>query len=203
MNRRRLLQSMAASAAVGCTGTSTGDCPATDEQIEGPYYFDAEATRIDITEGKSGIPLTLYLQVVDADDCTVIVDAEVDVWQADADGIYSGYEVMSTEGETFLRGIQLTDSNGECQIDTIFPGFYEGRTSHIHIKVRATGYAELTTQLYFPKAAITAVAPEYPAVDEYTTNKEDGFYDVDNEMEVSGDTTSGYAATHAIAIRLE
>jgi len=200
MNRRRFLSSLAASAAVGCAGGESAVCPETGEQIEGPYYLDAQAVRIDITEGKSGIALSLRLTVVDAATCAPIADAVVDVWHADADGAYSGYAEMGTEGETFLRGVQLTTASGECQLETIFPGFYTGRTSHIHVAVRAEGYRELVTQLYFSRAAITTVAPDYPAIDEYTTNIEDDFYDADNEMITAGDNATGYAATYTLSL---
>ena len=201
MNRRRFLSSLAASAAVGCTGGADSVvCPETGEQIEGPYYLDAQAVRIDITEGKQGIALSLRLTVVDADTCAPVAGAEVDIWHADADGIYSGYAEMGTEGETFLRGIQLTTESGSCQLETIFPGFYTGRTSHIHVAVRAEGYRELVTQLYFSRVAITTVAPDYPAIDEYTTNIEDGFYDADNELVTDGDNATGYAATYTLAL---
>ncbi len=200
MNRRRFLSSLAASAAVGCAGGESAVCPETGEQIEGPYYLDAQAVRIDITEGKSGIALSLRLTVVDAATCAPIADAVVDVWHADADGVYSGYAEMGTEGETFLRGVQLTTASGECQLETIFPGFYTGRTSHIHVAVRAEGYRELVTQLYFSRAAITTVAPDYPAIDEYTTNIEDDFYDADNEMVTAGDNATGYAATYTLSL---
>ncbi|MFT5684662.1 MAG: protocatechuate 3,4-dioxygenase beta subunit [Myxococcota bacterium] len=198
MNRRRFLTSLAASAAVGCAG-GEGDCPETAEQIEGPFYLDAQATRIDITEGKAGIALTLLFTVVDTD-CNPIPDAEVDVWQADADGVYSGYAEMDTEGETFLRGVQLTTEGGECQIETIFPGFYTGRTSHIHVRVSAVGFEDLVTQLYFSKVVITTVAPEYPAINEYTTNIEDAFYDADNEMAIEGDPAAGYEAVYVLTL---
>ena len=108
---------------------------------------------------------------------------------------------METEGETFLRGTQVTDAAGECQIETIFPGFYTGRTSHIHVRVQADGYPELITQLYFPRHAILSVAPEYPGIEEYTTNTEDGWYDEANEMAVTGDVDAGFAASHAIGLR--
>ena len=199
MNRRQILQSIAASAAVA--GCKAGECALTDEQIEGPYYFDADATRIDITEGKTGIPMTLHFQVIASLDCAVIADAEVDIWQADAEGVYSGFEAQETVGETYLRGIQITDVNGECQIETIFPGFYDGRTTHIHVKVRAEGYAELTTQLYFPDDVNAEVAPEYTAQDDYTTNRKDTYFTPDNEMEVDGDIV-GYTATHVLGLEL-
>ena len=202
LSRRALLVSMAASAAVvGCAGDApAGACAVAGAQPEGDHYRVGAALRSDITEGKDGIALTLLLQVVDAGACLPIVDAEVDVWHADADGEYSDDAQAGTEGETFLRGIQRTDDSGWCRFQTIFPGFYVGRTCHISVKVRAEGFEELTTQLYFPREVILAVAPEYPAIEEYTTNLEDAVYAADNELALSGDIDTGLEATVVLAV---
>ena len=66
----------------------------------------------------------------------MLENAIVDVWHADAGGDYSG--VGSLQGETFLRGIQTTDANGDAAFTTIFPGWYRGRAPHIHFKVRSS-----------------------------------------------------------------
>lgn len=202
MNRRMLLASMASSVVVmGCTGDPSAEpCAATDAQLEGDHYRAGADLRSDITEGKSGIALTLLLQVVEAVSCSPIADAQVDVWHADADGRYSDDAEADTEGETFLRGTQRTDDSGSCLILTIFPGFYVGRTCHIHVKVRVAGWDALNTELYFSRAVILSVAPEYPAIDEYTTNLEDAVYVADNELEVSGDIHAGLTATARLVV---
>ena len=202
MSRRRLLTAMTASVVVagGAGCAAERGCSVVGPQPEGDHYRDGAPLRSDITEEKSGIPLTLLLLLVDGTSCSPLADAEIDVWHADADGVYSDDAEAGTEGETFLRGIQRTDDSGACLIRTIFPGFYLGRTCHINVKVRALSGDELTTQLYFPRAVILSVAPEYPAIDEYTTNLEDAFYDVDNELEVSGDTLAGLEATAVLAV---
>jgi protocatechuate 3,4-dioxygenase beta subunit len=82
-------------------------CVLTPEATEGPFYFDPKLVRSDITEGKQGAPLVLTIQIVEANDCTPLQDARVDVWQADGLGLYSGYagqETGSTKGETFPAG---------------------------------------------------------------------------------------------------
>ena len=124
----------------GVKKTSHPKCVLTPEQTAGPFYFDVEQVREDITEGKKGTPLELLITVVDSSDCRPIKDAIVDVWQADAGGVYSGYinQGVDTTGQTYLRGIQVTDTNGRAKFRTIYPGIYPGRVPHIHFKVIIT-----------------------------------------------------------------
>lgn len=133
-------------------------CVLTAQAEEGPFYFDPKLERIDVTDGKTGVPLGLQLQVVNAGDCVPIKGARVDVWHADALGFYSGYSGqsdahnVSTEGQRFLRGTQFSNEAGLVTFATIYPGWYQGRTPHIHCKVILDDNSVLTTQLYFPDA---------------------------------------------------
>jgi len=142
-------------------------CVLTPEAVEGPFYFDPKPVRADITEGKQGARLKLTLQVVDAKDCAKLERARVDIWHSDALGAYSGYarqETGSTKGETFLRGTQFTDADGQVSFATIYPGWYPGRTPHIHFKVLLDANSLITGQLYFPDAVterIYATLPPY------------------------------------------
>lgn len=120
-------------------GKATPDCVLTPEQLEGPFYIDLARVRRDIVEDRPGVPLALAVTVVDASTCEPIRNAAVDVWQCDALGTYSGVSPEGSEGEAFLRGIQLTDRNGEAEFATIYPGQYPGRTTHIHLKVHTGG----------------------------------------------------------------
>ncbi len=120
-------------------GTTTPDCVLTPEQEEGPFYIDLAQVRRDIVEGRPGVPLALALTVVDSSTCAPIRDAAVDIWHCDAQGVYSGEPSEGSEGETYLRGIQLTDRNGLAEFATIYPGQYPGRTTHIHVKVHIGG----------------------------------------------------------------
>src|SRR5438093_198644 len=86
-------------------------CVLTPEQTEGPYYIAGEKYRRDITEGRPGLPLLLRLRVVDASTCRPIKGAAVDIWHADALGVYSGFG-SGSGNRTFMRGIQKTDANG-------------------------------------------------------------------------------------------
>jgi len=123
-------------------------CVLTPEMTEGPYYLPGEKVRRDITEGRPGTPLTLKLKVVNASTCRAIKGAAVDVWHADAGGTYSG--VQGSPGTTFMRGIQPTDAKGVAEFLTVYPGWYQGRTVHIHVKVHLGGNVVHTGQLFFP-----------------------------------------------------
>ncbi|MGE5281850.1 MAG: intradiol ring-cleavage dioxygenase [Chloroflexota bacterium] len=120
-------------------GTTRPGCVLTPAQEEGPFYIDLARVRRDIVEDRPGVPLALALTVVDSDTCRPIRDAAVDVWHCDALGVYSGEPSEGSEGETYLRGIQLTDGNGRAELATIYPGQYPGRTTHIHVKVHIGG----------------------------------------------------------------
>jgi protocatechuate 3,4-dioxygenase beta subunit len=129
-------------------------CMLTPEAVEGPFYFDPKLVRSDITEGRRGAPLLLTLQIVKAKYCAPLQGTRVDVWHADGLGLYSGYawqETGSTKGETFLRGTQFTGRDGEVHFSTIYPGWYPGRTPHIHFKVFIDNRNVITCQLYFPE----------------------------------------------------
>jgi protocatechuate 3,4-dioxygenase beta subunit len=133
-------------------------CVLTPQATEGPFYFDPKLNREDIAEGRPGVPLKLLLQIVNAASCAPIPGARVDIWHSDAVGQYSGYRdqadsgAVSTEGQTFLRGTQFADLAGLARFTTIYPGWYSGRTPHIHFKVFLSDKTALTGQLYFPDA---------------------------------------------------
>ncbi|MGW1269348.1 intradiol ring-cleavage dioxygenase, partial [Streptomyces sp. NPDC002491] len=172
---------------------------------EGPYYLDGALVRKDITEGKSGVPLTLRLTVVDATDgCTPVAGAAVEIWHCDAWGYYSGYTTAnpggsapaeSEDGSTandgaYLRGYQIANANGVVKFETIFPGWYTPRTCHIHLKVHTGGQKEdgsyeggkvnHTGQLFFPDDVaeeIFALEPYARHTGSYTVLADDMVYD--------------------------
>ena len=137
------------SAGPAAVASGAVSCVLTPEQTEGPYYISGEKLRRDITEGKPGVPLLLRLKVVDASTCRPIKGAAVDVWHADALGVYSGFG-SGARSRTFMRGIQRTDRNGLARFRSVYPGWYQGRTVHIHVKVHVAGNVVHTGQLYFP-----------------------------------------------------
>jgi protocatechuate 3,4-dioxygenase beta subunit len=161
-------------------------CVLTPEQEEGPFYIDLARVRQDIAENRPGVPLALALTVVDSKTCEPIHDAAVDVWHCDALGVYSGEPSEHSQGETYLRGIQLTDGNGLAEFATIYPGQYPGRTTHIHIKVHiggrrrdgtyAGGHVSHTGQLFTSDrsdAEVFALAPYNRNTAELTPRDED------------------------------
>lgn len=145
----------AASASTALLMPDAQVCVLTPETTEGPFYFDPDLDRSDITEGRDGLPLAVRLQVVDQQ-CRPIAGARVDIWHADARGIYSGYSgqgddrSLDTTGQKFLRGIRTTDASGIVEFRTIYPGWYRGRTAHIHFKVIVDDSDVLAGQIFFP-----------------------------------------------------
>jgi protocatechuate 3,4-dioxygenase beta subunit len=133
-------------------------CVLTPQAIEGPYYFDPNLVRANITEGRPGIPTRLMLQVIEAASCAPIEGARVDIWHCDATGLYSGYSGQgddgqaATDGEVFLRGTQMTDAAGIVTFETLYPGWYSGRTTHVHVMVFLDEQTVLISQIYFPDA---------------------------------------------------
>ena len=146
----------ASTPAAGSTLMPSADvCVITPEVTEGPYYFDPRLERADITEGHEGVATRVRLQVVDGA-CQPLAGARVDIWHCNAAGEYSGYPNQTgrvdTTGQTFLRGTQLTAATGIAEFQTIYPGWYAGRTTHIHFKVFLDERTILTGQIFFPDA---------------------------------------------------
>ncbi len=172
LNRRRMIAGAAGAAiaplAVAGTvlaqdsstpddGTTTlSSCLLSPEMTEGPYYLDDMLIRKDIAEGKAGVPLALTMTVVNAESCSPLANAAVEIWHCDANGFYSGFVDNSPGGQAndagyiddgsdagaFLRGIQLSDDDGNVTFDTIYPGWYAGRAIHIHLSVHVGGEDE-------------------------------------------------------------
>jgi protocatechuate 3,4-dioxygenase beta subunit len=154
---------MTGSAQSTVEGIASPSCIVRPEQEEGPYFLDERLNRSDIrtdptnNTSKGGAPLALAIMVFQAGagTCRPLEGAVVDLWQCDADGIYSDVRdpLFSTVGQKFLRGYQLTDTSGTAHFTTIYPGWYPTRTVHIHFKIRTSrrtaGGLEFTSQLYF------------------------------------------------------
>jgi protocatechuate 3,4-dioxygenase beta subunit len=163
------LTSAARAASLADTGAFRDVCFLTPQSIEGPYYLDPRLVRAQIAEGRTGVPLRVDLRVIDGATCKPSERARVDIWHADARGIYSGYEGqgdkqdLSTVGQKFLRGTQFTDSAGAVSFETIYPGWYAGRATHIHFKVLLDDRNVLTGQMYFPDAVNEFIYTNVPA----------------------------------------
>jgi protocatechuate 3,4-dioxygenase beta subunit len=213
-------------AATTSTTTTTGSCIVTPTEVEGPYpYPGGESTnpllRSDVTGGQTGVPLTLSFIVVNTNsNCNVLTSARVDIWHCNKDGYYSGYGnqtggtsglATSYIGETWLRGYQTTDSAGVAKFITIFPGWYQGRATHIHMEVFVGGVLKKTAQVAFDKTTADTVHTSslYKAHGINTTlNAGDGIFgnsatDLANEtLVLTGNTTDGYVGTYTIGIAL-
>jgi protocatechuate 3,4-dioxygenase beta subunit len=136
-------------------------CVLTPELTEGPYYIAGEKVRRDIREGHPGTLLTLQLRVLNASTCKPIKGAAVDIWHADAAGNYSGFGA-DTSSRTFLRGIQRADATGLTLFTTVYPGWYQGRAVHIHVKVHVGGSVVHTGQFFFPDSLTDTVYKASP-----------------------------------------
>ncbi len=157
---------------------SAVSCVLTPEQTEGPYYIAGEKLRRNITEGRPGTQLDLHLSVVDATTCRPIKGAAVDIWHADAGGTYSGFGAGASN-RTFMRGVQKTDGNGLAVFRSVYPGWYQGRTVHIHVKVHVGGNVVHTGQLYFSDTltdTVYARSPYNRRPNRDTRNANDGIY---------------------------
>lgn len=175
------------------TATVVGCTTLTPERTEGPYYIEDALLRDDITEGRPGIVLDLNMTVLDGVSCEPLPDVAVDIWHCDAAGDYSGLSGGmgndDTSDETWLRGIQLTGTDGVAAIRTIYPGWYQGRATHIHLKVHVGGATQdgtyeggtvaHTGQLFFDDATTDEVAKLEPYASRdvvRTRNEDDGVF---------------------------
>jgi protocatechuate 3,4-dioxygenase beta subunit len=147
----------------GPAGVASGavKCVLSPELTEGPYFIAGERIRRNITDGRPGAALRLRLTVVNASTCRPLKGAAVDVWHADASGVYSGFG-EGASSRTFMRGVQKTDAAGIAIFDTVYPGWYQGRTVHIHVKVHVGGNVIHTGQLFFPDTMTNAVYRRSP-----------------------------------------
>ena len=185
---------------------ASATCVMTPEKTEGPYFVDERLNRSDIRAGQAGTPLALTMYVFDAaGDCAPVAGAQVDVWHANADGEYSDVAQNGTTGETWLRGYQVTDADGRARFTTIWPGWYRGRTVHIHFKVRSSGL-EFTSQLFFTdemNATVFAGAPYSARGSADTTDGTDGIYGTDGGsllLHPTADGAGGYAADFSVGV---
>jgi protocatechuate 3,4-dioxygenase beta subunit len=176
----------------------SASCQVSTALTEGPYYFDVDAIRSDIREDREGTTLRLALRVRDAGSCEPLENAVVDVWHCDALGTYSGFESASQGGpgggrsddETYLRGAQATNADGVVEFKTIYPGWYRGRTTHIHVKVHLDKATLLTSQLFTTRefdAKVFAREPYSQDTGRDVYNDTDRIYDESLQMTLSED----------------
>ncbi|OAK64139.1 intradiol ring-cleavage dioxygenase [Variovorax paradoxus] len=185
--------------------------PLTAQTTEGPYYLDVAQVRRDITEGLQGVPLDVRFTVCDAAG-KPLPGLRVDIWHCDAQGRYSGFPAQGDdrsgafEGKTFLRGSQFTGRDGTAAFATVYPGWYAGRTTHIHMKVFKGARAVLTSQFFLPDALSEFLYTQVPLYQR--SRVRDTLNSVDGIALRAGDTVLGavreerqrYVATLALVV---
>lgn len=181
-SRRRTVIGMGAclGAVMANTGARAAACLLTPDSGAGPFYFDPELVRSNLRTGQAGAPLDIAMQLVDADDCTPLENARVDLWHANALGLYSGYSNQrgvgavsprTAKGKDFLRGIQFTDARGQVHFRTIYPSWYYGRTPHVHFKILLDSREVLASQIFFPDEINEDVLTNWEPYREYVTRR--------------------------------
>lgn len=174
---------------------------ATPGMTEGPYWVDEMLNRSDIREDPStgqvalGFPLRLTINVSQLDAAgkpSPLPGAYVDIWHCNAIGVYSDVAMQNTVGQKFLRGYQVTDARGMVKFVTVYPGWYSGRTVHIHFRVRVYDAATDTvtynqvSQLFFNDVLTDAVhllAPYNQHPNRDTDNATDSIYNADSDAD--------------------
>lgn len=195
-------------------------CTTTATETAGPFPTKDPSSfvRADIRGDRTGILLTVTLTIQNKNNnCEPLPGVLVDIWHCDKDGNYSEYGgtgMQATNYTTnhFLRGRQSTDSNGKVGFTTIFPGWYTGRATHIHVHIyTATGNSLLVTQIAFPEGSTSAVnlvnastADGYTkGMSGYTPNASDNVFSdgVTTELAtITGSITTGFALTHTVVV---
>ena len=157
----------AAAATLAATGLNTpgvifaqNQLTLTPGETAGPYWLDGMPNRSDIrgnsTGGaiQQGFPMKLAINVsrLANNSVTAVNGEKVDIWHCNALGKYSGVAQLGTQGQNFLRGYQLSNASGNVSFTNIYPGWYRGRTVHIHFRVRLYSGTRVTynfvSQLY-------------------------------------------------------
>ena len=186
---------------------SSATCVVTPSETAGPFPSITLPVRSDVREDRNGLLLTLAISVVNTSaSCAPVSNASVEIWHCDAAGNYSEYGNVSSS--TWLRGVQPVDANGVARFTTIYPGWYAGRATHIHIEVMVNNRTVKTTQLAFPEEINSAVYASgvYAAKGQNPTraNNDMVFSDgVTSELaSVAGNVTGGYAATFTVGVAL-
>ncbi|KHN98279.1 Intradiol ring-cleavage dioxygenase, core [Metarhizium album ARSEF 1941] len=170
---------------------SNASCVLVPETIIGPYYVEGEYLRTNITDGETGVASHVDIQFIDVNTCEAVPGLVVDLWHANATGVYSGVtaELQGGLKTNFGRGIQQTDDDGVVQFSTIFPGHYVGRTNHFHVMSTDSatmlpngtfehGTSSHIGQIYFDQALITEVEKTEPYMrnqQPVTDNRQDSY----------------------------
>lgn len=200
-----------------------GTCTISPTETEGPFPTKTPSSleRSDIRDDRTGVALTIKINTLNKNNnCAALAGALVDIWHCDKDGYYSEYGGTSMQsvnytGVHFLRGRQVTDANGLVTYTSIFPGWYQGRATHIHVHIyNASGASLLVTQIAFPEGSNSAVVTINSSAGTsygyskgmtgYTYNASDNIFSDDTAgvelSTVTGSLSEGYVLTHSIAV---
>ena len=201
--RRRVLlgaSACAATLALPNAWAQQGSCTVTPDSGEGPFYFDPSLVRSDVRAGQVGAPLDFAVQLTRAGDCAPLQGARLDLWQADALGLYSGYErqegvggvpVAPAIGATYLRGTQIADADGWVRFKTVYPSWYGGRTPHLHFKVFVASREVVAGQAFFDDEVNAEIFGNWDPYREHAAkrrafNRNDPFIDSNRDGAVDG-----------------
>ncbi|HEY1196595.1 intradiol ring-cleavage dioxygenase [Flavobacterium sp.] len=202
------------------SGSSSSSCSVTPSETAGPFptISPSSLVKSNIVMDRTGVGFTIKITIKNTKaNCAVLKDAIVDIWHCDKDGYYSEYggtgmQSVNYTSVHFLRGRQTTDENGLVTFTSIFPGWYSGRATHVHVHIyNASGTSLLVTQIAFPEGTNSAVATVNASsangytkgMSGYTYNASDNVFSdsVANELgTVTGSISEGYVLTHTINV---
>lgn len=204
------------------TGTSSGSCTVSLTETAGPFptITPSSLVRSDIRLDRTGVACTINITIKNtSNSCAVLAGAIVDIWHCDKDGYYSEYggtgmQTVNYTAVHFLRGRQTTDANGLVSFTSIFPGWYSGRATHIHVHVyNAAGTSLMITQIAFPEGSSSAVVTVNASTANgytkgmtgYTYNASDNVFSDDTSgteiAAVSGSIAAGYTVAQTIYVK--
>jgi len=234
--RRRLLRLLGGAGTLALLPVPSLACTLIPSETEGPYPGDGTngpnvltqsgIVRSDIrssfgssgTATAPGIPLVVTLQLVSTTTaCAPLAGAAVYIWQCNATGGYSMYSSGVT-AQNYLRGVQVSNANGEVSFTTIFPGCYAGRWPHIHFEIYETlgqatsGHnAQRISQLALPESFCRQVYTDARYTNSLnnlngvTLANDNVFRDdqaVHQMATVSGSNASGYTAQLEVGVTI-
>lgn len=193
------------------------ECAVTNSETEGPFPTKSPSTLVqnNIVGDRTGVPIEIDLTIQSVKtDCAALQGVIVDIWHCDKDGNYSEYGgggMQSTNYTNyhFLRGRQMTDENGKVSYASIFPGWYNGRATHIHVHIyNNVGTSLLITQIAFPEGSGSQVelvnsSSGYRGMNGYTFNSNDNVFSdgTANEMStIIGSVSEGFKLQHTIKV---
>jgi len=194
-------------------GSTSASCTVAPTETEGPFPTKSPASylRSDITDGRSGYKMVSKITI--NSNCKPLAGALVDIWHCDAEGNYSEYggtQMQATNYQSvhFLRGRQVSDTDGLVTFTSIFPGWYTGRATHIHVHVySANGNSLKVTQIAFPEGSGTAlnlVNGYKKGLSGYTYNANDNVFSDDmlkiEVAKVTGSLSEGFELTMTINV---